>query len=879
MPLQAQHPHSAGVHRFESSGAGGVALQPDGKVLLWGIFSEVNGVPRDGLARLNEDGTLDATWIPAVIPSIEEVVVAGSEILVVSRSEDSTFSEITLVFSFLDPVTAAVVEQHELDVNRAPEAVVFDGSHIYVSGRMSLINDLERTLPVRLIRATGAVDGAFDLAQGESLNIEHMELAFGGLFVAGRFTTIGGQPRVNIAKLNLDATGTVDTAWDLPFTPMSTFENEITGIAVAGDHLYVSGEFTELAGEAVKFVGRVNGEDATVDPSWRPLQTSNFDYFVEDGAGIEVAGNFAYFSGYGLDTPVVGLNGLGRAPVSGPNEGVLDTAFKPVLGRGDGSFYHLVGNDQGIYLSGYFDFLASDRGRPMVDAVGIGLLDEATGAPQTSLAAHNLRQGAQVSSIVALDDGRVIVGGGFIRVDGHFRRGLCQFDANGDFVESFNVPVSSGPDSSIVWTLTHDGTDVYVAGLFKNVGESLERNGLFRMAPDGTVDTVWDPNPSEGTVDAILRRGEYVYLGGRFRGIGGTSQARLVRVDANGSGKVDTNWANLTWSNTEFILSMGADDTHLYVGGLFEVGAADSLARFPLTGAGIRDTNWTPVVRRGSREGWVYSLLVDGNDVYLSGDFDSVNSVSRIGLARISKSGPVTVDTAFDIPLDDPGSFFDYASSMIRDGDRLILAGRFQQAGGLERNYLAAVQLSPTVEVVGSWNPNASQQVNALVGSNGTYFVVGSFSTIGALASQGFAALVPMPAVYQAWQVGDPLGPNSFDQAIGGFLADPDEDGIPNIKEFHMGTPALEAFNDPQGPDSMPVLFQMDGTPLYQSFFFAHPDLPVYPVTSSALNGDWNQVDWTRITPVGNGFVEATYQPEPGPGTNAVFIRTIYGEP
>lgn len=67
---------------------------------------------------------------------------------------------------------------------------------------------------------------------------------------------------------------------------------------------------------------------------------------------------------------------------------------------------------------------------------------------------------------------------------------------------------------------------------------------------------------------------------------------------------------------------------------------------------------------------------------------------------------------------------------MIRDGDRQIIAGRFQKAGEVDRNYIAAIQLTPTVEVVESWNPNANQQVNALVGSNGTYFLTGSFSAI-----------------------------------------------------------------------------------------------------------------------------------------------------
>jgi hypothetical protein len=41
-----------------------VALQPNGKILIAGVFDRVAGVPRKGLARLNPDGTLDAGFEP-----------------------------------------------------------------------------------------------------------------------------------------------------------------------------------------------------------------------------------------------------------------------------------------------------------------------------------------------------------------------------------------------------------------------------------------------------------------------------------------------------------------------------------------------------------------------------------------------------------------------------------------------------------------------------------------------------------------------------------------------------------------------------------------------------------------------------------------------
>ncbi len=36
-----------------------MVLQPDGKVLLVGEFSDYNGVPRSGLVRIHPDGSVD----------------------------------------------------------------------------------------------------------------------------------------------------------------------------------------------------------------------------------------------------------------------------------------------------------------------------------------------------------------------------------------------------------------------------------------------------------------------------------------------------------------------------------------------------------------------------------------------------------------------------------------------------------------------------------------------------------------------------------------------------------------------------------------------------------------------------------------------------
>lgn len=43
-----------------------IAVQPDGKILIGGIFDDVNGASRQGVARLNANGSVDNTFAPPV---------------------------------------------------------------------------------------------------------------------------------------------------------------------------------------------------------------------------------------------------------------------------------------------------------------------------------------------------------------------------------------------------------------------------------------------------------------------------------------------------------------------------------------------------------------------------------------------------------------------------------------------------------------------------------------------------------------------------------------------------------------------------------------------------------------------------------------------
>lgn len=206
-------------------------------------------------------------------------------------------------------------------------------------------------------------------------------------------------------------------------------------------------------------------------------------------------------------------------------------------------------------------------------------------------------------------------------------------------------------------------------------------SALVKTVPDGT----WMTN---GTVFAIARAGNRVYLGGTFTQV----------QEAAGSGAVVTR---------------------------------DRLAALDATTGQVVST-WDP-----GANGTVYALAVsaDGSKVYAGGDFTSVDGQSRIRLAAIDA---VTGEL---IPGWDP-AVGDRIRALASSGTRLYLGGAFLSVDGHDRHRLAAVS-AVTGDLDGAWQPRANQTVRAVATSpdGARVYISGSFTTVSGSPRDHIAAL------------------------------------------------------------------------------------------------------------------------------------------
>jgi uncharacterized delta-60 repeat protein len=148
------------------------------------------------------------------------------------------------------------------------------------------------------------------------------------------------------------------------------------------------------------------------------------------------------------------------------------------------------------------------------------------------------------------DDGKMIVAGNFRNVGGVTGRDrLVRFNADGTIDASFCTQASDGVkfNSTIFRVIVQPDGKIIVGGLFTNYAGTTGRNYLVRLNSDGTTDTVFCSNASDGAKfssgntigvrpgSIVLDSSNNIYVGGLFSNYGGVSgRNNLVKLDSQG---------------------------------------------------------------------------------------------------------------------------------------------------------------------------------------------------------------------------------------------------------------------------------------------------------------------------------------------------------
>jgi uncharacterized delta-60 repeat protein len=232
-------------------------MQPDGKVLIGGDFDQLYGAsPRNRIARLNVDGTLDATFDPGTgandevlrlaLQSDGKVLIGGrfTEVGGVARNRIARLNANGTLDATFDPGTGTNGTPWHL-------ALQPDGK-VLIGGSFTEVNGVARNRIARL-NANGTLDAAFNPGTGTNGAPLHLALQPDGkVLIGGEFTEVDGVARNRIARLN--ANGTLDTT----FNPGAGADYIVNSVSVQPDgKVLIGGWFTQVGGEAHPRIARL----------------------------------------------------------------------------------------------------------------------------------------------------------------------------------------------------------------------------------------------------------------------------------------------------------------------------------------------------------------------------------------------------------------------------------------------------------------------------------------------------------------------------------------------------------------------------------------------------------------------------------------------
>ncbi|MBI5219847.1 MAG: delta-60 repeat domain-containing protein [Bacteroidia bacterium] len=233
-----------------------IAFQSDGKIIIVGDFATYNGIASKGIARLNTDGSLDATYSvgtganasirTAALQSDGKLIIGGNftsyngtAVNYITRLNTDGSLDITFnVGTGTNSVVLASAIQSDGKINIAGSFTSYNGTAINYIARLNTDGSLDVTFNT----GTGADNSIWATTQQSD----------GKIIIGGQFISYNGTAINRLARLNSD--GSLDTTFNVGTGPGGT----VRAIAFQSDgKLIIGGYFTSYDGTGRNRVARI----------------------------------------------------------------------------------------------------------------------------------------------------------------------------------------------------------------------------------------------------------------------------------------------------------------------------------------------------------------------------------------------------------------------------------------------------------------------------------------------------------------------------------------------------------------------------------------------------------------------------------------------
>ena len=662
-------------------------VQTDGKILVGGEFTSINGTARNRIARLNSDGSLDMTFNPG------------------SGANGTVFAIATTSYPY-----------YNSGIIIGGDFTSFNGTN---RGRVALLST-SGSLNTSYLNSSGANGTVYSIAGSTS----YPYFSGSGLYFGGAFTTFDGQTRNRIAKLDnsfgLDYYFNIGSGPNGPVYCISLIQNGFVG----GTSLLIGGEFTE-------FNGYIRGNLALLSSSYSFSSASNLDQFFDvwtDGAVRTIANTSQYYSStqniyIGGDFQIV--NGASRKriakivtssysgyPTSGL-QGNIDATFNPDPGINARVSTVAYLSDSRMLVGGEFSAIQS------VTTPSIARLLGAYGANIPTAPTTISAQPASSTQVI-------------LTFSGSSYASTYQIERSSNQSIWTQIGSSSAPyyDQWLTPNTTYSyrvrGSNYNGSGAY-SAEASCTTEGSAWYGPGSLEPNIFQGFSVNGAVHSFAVQGDgKIVIVGDFTQVNSVGKNRIARLNSDWT--LDTTYAAGTGADSSiYSVALESDNKVIISGNFSSIHGISTEYIARLNADGALDASFNPGLGPDSYA-QVIALQSDGK-IIIGGRFRSYNGMSQENLARINPDG--SLDLAFRTT---PNSSI-YDIKVLENG-KIIIAGDFSTVNGITKSGVALLNSDGTLDATyntgsGSWGVRV-----IAIQSDGKSIIGGIFTTFSGSHSE-----------------------------------------------------------------------------------------------------------------------------------------------
>lgn len=483
-----------------------LAVQKDGKVVIGGAFTDINGVNRSRVARLNADGSLDTSFVPSA--NIDSYVVSLS--------------------------------------------IARDGK-ILMGGNFNTLGGSFNNTRIGRLNTDGTTDSTFT-ARANGIVWDTYPSSDGSIFVGGRFSSISALASQGISRLS--ELGKVDNN----FKAHPATNGRVNSVAVVPyrDTVWLGGTFTQVGQKQNKLLSRQDSHGNNIPSFSTPITSSGVNVnsiaATLDGSLI-AAGQISSatnstvtkvtstgalhpsFTSASADNPVLAITNqpdgrilvggiFGLMNSTGRNriarllpDGTADPSFVPPSSL-SGTVRGIIVQEDGKIVAAGRLFLGSRR------AAVVRFNED--GSEDTTFNSGGVTPGTDVYTIARQADGKYLIGGNFTGVNGNPKARIARLNADGSLDQSFSPPFPI--TFNVLSISTRSDGSIVIGGRFANGSYK----NIAILNEDGSLDTRFTfPNATSDAVRAIAEQSHgKTIIGGEFTstsGQGGNNRKYFTR--------------------------------------------------------------------------------------------------------------------------------------------------------------------------------------------------------------------------------------------------------------------------------------------------------------------------------------------------------------